>query len=265
MNLTPRPFSPANPQDLSIPIGRSTRSEPRPRHSVPLMRRIEILCLSPEQSGEILEITQLVPALPVFEEAVSAIARGALLPTDRGIVAVEDLWPGDRIRTVTQGLRTLLWRGSTAIVAAASGQAPEMQRLTRVAADAFGPGRPMPDLLLGPHARLVRRGAAIERLTGHRAAAIPARDLIDGVGVIEVTPQSSVQVFHLVFERQQRLVANGVEIESYHPGPAQLAALRGDARSRFLSCFPHLTTIEEFGPPTLPQLRLADLDSTDVA
>ncbi|SDF10250.1 Hint domain-containing protein [Limimaricola pyoseonensis] len=236
------------------PVG----APPRPRPS--LMRRIEILCVCPRHPGDIIERSDTVPALPVFEDAVSAIARGALLPTDRGLVAIEDLWPGDKVKTATQGFRTLLWRGSTTIVAGVRGQAPEMGRLTRISADALGIARPMHDLLLGPAARLVRRGAAIERITGHRAAAIPAHDLLDGLGVVEVTPPSGVQVFHLGFERQQRLVVNGVEMESYHPGPAQLAQLDGETRSLFLACFPHLSRIEDFGPPALPRLRLSDLE-----
>ena len=104
------------------------------------------------------------------------------------------------------------------------------------------------------------RDAAIERLTGRRAAAIPARDLIDGMGVVELTPPSAVRVFHLGFERHERILANGVEIESYHPGPARLAHLEPEQRGLFLSCFPHLDRIEDFGPPALPRLRLAELD-----
>ena len=225
-----------------------------------LMRRLEILTLCPHRHGDIVETIRLVPALPIFEEAVAVFAHSAQLPTERGLVAVEDLLPGDRVKTVDRGFRTLLWRGATTLVANVAGQSPEMGRLTRISADALGIARPMHDLVLGPMAHLVRQGAAIERLTGHRIAAIPARDMIDGTGVTELAPPSAVRVFHLGFERHERLVANGVEIESYHPGPTQLARLAPEHRALFLSCFPHLDQIEDFGPPALPRLRLADLD-----
>ncbi|WPY94281.1 Hint domain-containing protein [Limimaricola variabilis] len=225
-----------------------------------LMRRIEIMTLCRDHPGDIVECSRTVPAAPIFEEAVAAFAHGAQIPTERGLVAVEDLLPGDKVKTVGRGFRTLLWRGGTTLVADVPGQSPEMGRLTRVAADALGIARPMHDLVLGPMANLVRHGAAIERLTGHRAAALPARDLIDGMGVVELRPPSAVQVFHLGFERHERILANGVEVESYHPGPARLARLSPEDRALFLSCFPHLERIEDFGPPALPRLRLAELD-----
>ncbi|MCP1170154.1 Hint domain-containing protein [Limimaricola litoreus] len=254
---------PLLPQTVSARAGATLptlveETSPRPFHG--LMRRIEILTLCPNRPGDIVETARRVPALPIFEEAVAAFARGAQIPTERGLVAVEDLLPGDRVKTVDRGFRTLLWRGATTLVAGVEGQTPEMGRLTRISADALGIARPMHDLVLGPMAQLVRHGAAIERLTGHRAAALPARDLIDGMGVAELTPPSAVAVYHLGFERHERLLANGVEIASYHPCPTRLARLAPEQRGLFLSCFPHLERIEDFGPPALPRVRLAELD-----
>lgn len=255
--------APARAAGLPVPrrnpaIAPDTRDTPPAAQR--LMRRIDILSLCRDRPGDIAETSRTVPALPIFEEAVAAFAHGAQVPTERGLVAVEDLLPGDRVRTVDRGFRTLLWRGATSLVAEVAGQTPEMGRLTRISADALGIARPMHDLVLGPMANLVRHGAAVERITGHRAAAVPARDLIDGLGVVELTPPSAVRVFHLGFERHERLVANGVEIESYHPGPARLARLAPEHRSLFLSCFPHLDRIEDFGPPALPRLRLSEID-----
>ena len=242
---------------LPVPIAAPAPASAR---ATGLMRRIEILTLCPHRPGDIVETTRVVPAVPIFEEAVAAFARGAQVPTARGLVAVEDLLPGDRVKTVGRGFRTLLWRGATTLVTGVPGQSAEMGRLTRISADALGIARPMNDLVLGPMAQLVRQGDAIERITGHRAAAIPARDLIDGLGVVELTPPSAVAVFHLGFERHERFLANGVEVASYHPDPSRLARLLSDERELFLSCFPHLQQIEDFGPPALPRLRATELD-----
>ncbi len=244
---------------LSLPVTAPVAPAASPR-ATGLMRRIEILTLCPHRPGDIVETTRVVPAVPIFEEAVAAFARGAQVPTERGLVAVEDLLPGDRVKTVGRGFRTLLWRGATTLVTGVPGQSAEMGRLTRISADALGIARPMHDLVLGPMAQLVRHGDAIERITGHRAAAIPARDLIDGMGVVELTPPSAVAVFHLGFERHERLLANGVEVASYHPDPSRLARLLPEQRELFLSCFPHLQQIEDFGPPALPRLRMTELD-----
>jgi len=204
---------------------------------MPLMRKIEVACLGPD--GDFQEFTRIVPAVPAFDEAFSAFARGTLFATERGLVAVEDLWPGDRIKTVGHGFRTLVWRGSTLIVPQAQGQDPAMGRLTRIAADGLGIARPMHDLVLGPHARIAHRAHGIARLTGAEAALIPAS--------------------------HERLLANGVEVESFHPGPAPMLTMRPEYLSLFLSCFPHVGQLAEFDVLTLPRLRLGDLDLVNVA
>ena len=135
-----------------------------------------------------------------------------------------------------------------------------MGRLTRIAADALGIARPMPDLVLGPSARIVHRSPLIRAVTGDDLALIPARDFIDGIAVVELTPPTAVDLYHLGFSTHEKLIANGVEIESYHPGPVHNLGLRGDLLDLFLSCFPHMTDAEDFGLPALHRLRLADLE-----
>lgn len=240
----------------------ATRTDGRPQR-MPLMRKIEVACLGP--GNEVVEFSRIVPAVPAFEEAFSAFARGTLFPTDRGFVAVEDLWPGDRLKTVGHGFQPLLWRGSTLIVPDARGQDPAMSRLTRVAADALGIARPMHDLVLGPHARLVHTSSGINRHTGAEAALIPAADFVDGNNVIEITPPSPIPVYHLAFSAHERILANGVEVESYTLGPAPMLALRPEYRALFLACFPHIQQLDDFGTPAFPRLRLSDLDLFDVA
>lgn len=275
MTLIPRPAAGLAADKLSLPdrmdrfprpgsaSAGATRTDGRPQRVMPLMRRIEVACLG--STGDHQDISRLVPAIPVFEEAFAAFARGTLLQTQRGLTAIEDLWPGDQIRTVDHGFQTLLWRGSTMIVPHAQGQDATMGRLTRIPADALGIARPMHDLVLGPRARLAHRAPGIRALTGKDIALIPARDFIDGNNVIELTPPGAVPVFHLGFAAHERIIANGVEVESYHPGPPHAMGLRQDLAELFLSCFPHMADLAAFGPPALPRLRLNDLDLFNVA
>jgi hypothetical protein len=240
-----------------------TRTDGRPQRVMPLMRKIEVVCLG--SNGQIFDFSRLVPAIPAFEEAFSAFARGALFKTERGLTAIEDLFPGDCVRTVANGFQTLLWRGMTMIVPHAQGQDPTMGRLTRIASDALGIARPVHDLVLGPRARLAHRAPGIRTLTGKEAALIPARDFIDGNNVIDLTPPTAVPVFHLGFASHELVIANGVEVESFHPGPAHAMGLRQDLVELYLSCFPHMPEIAAFGPSVLPRLRLNDLDLFNVA
>jgi hypothetical protein len=229
------------------------------------MRKVEIVHLTSPHSTDIDDFTRIVPATGPFDDAFTAFARGTLLHTDRGQMSVEDLLPGDKVRTVDAGFQTLLWRGTTVLSALAQGQDPAMGQLTRIAADTLGIARPMPDLVLGPRARLVHRSNGVRVLTGQESALILARDFIDGVNVVSLTPPTTVPAYHLGFAGHHVLVANGVEVESYHPGPLHHLGLRGEMLSLFLSCFPHVHSLEDFGAPTLPRLRLSDLDLFEVA
>lgn len=263
LRLTPVP--PLRAVEIEGPSKPSPSPAARPQRSV-LMRKVEIACLL---RGETSEASYLVPALPAFDAAFAAFARGTLFATGRGPVAVEDLQPGEPVRVAGGMLRPLLWRGSTMIVPAGAGrgqgQDPAMGRLTRIAADAVGVGRPTGDLVLGPWARVVHRGAGARPRTGQDVALLPAASLADGVGIIEIVPPAPVEVFHLGFERHERLLAQGVEVESHHPGPAAALELDGDLLGLWLRCFPHRPDLAAFGPLCLPRMEAQDLDLDDAA
>ena len=212
------------------------------------MRRMRIQALRDPGTGEFDDFERILPALPLFEEPFCALARGMQLSTDRGIVAVEDLLPGDGIRLADGRFEPLLWKGSTPIHAHAPGQRPEMSRLTRIAADALGIARPMPDLVLGPAARIIVRGGRVPRGLDSDMALLPAAQLIDGAQVVELTPPGAVPTFHLGFAGHERLIVQGVEMESYHPGEGAIEALSPELRALFLSLFPHIAGPEDFGP-----------------
>lgn len=227
------------------------------------MRRYEVSHLL--SNGDIDEFNRIAPAIPAFEDGFAAMARGCLLTTDRGTVAIEDILPGDKVKTVTNGFQTVLWRGSITIHPAESEPSQSSGKLTRLSGDALGIGRPMPDLLLGPSARLYHRTPAIEHITGHGAAFVPATDFIDGDAIFEVSPPSPVPVFQLGFAAHERIVANGVELDSYNPGVRHQLGLRGDMLELYLSLFPQVETLDDFGLLMHPRMSLRDIDLFDVA
>lgn len=242
---------------------RFTQRDGRPQRAQPLMRRYEVVHLLP--NGDIDDFTRIAPARASFEDSFGAMARGALLKTDRGTVAIEDILPGDRVKTVTNDFQTVHWRGAMTLVPNAPGQDPRMGKLIRFSADSLGIGRPMPDLLLGPSARLYHRSPTLQRVTGHAAAFVPAADFVDGVNIVEVRPQAPVQVFQLGFSNHERIVANGVEIDSHNPGARHELALRGEMLDLYMTLFPHVNRIEDFGMLMHPRLSMHDLDFGNVA
>lgn len=230
---------------------------------MPLTRRYEVAGLTP--NGLFNDFSTIAPATPVFEEAFSGFARGTLIATETGPVAVEDLAPGAMIETADNGAMELLWVGSMMIFPALPDLDEDSAQLTRVTADSFGLGRPMPDLMLGPRARLLHRHSTCRKMFGTEAAFAPARAFIDGFATISVRPATPVRVYHLALDGQQVIFANGMEVESYHPGTQAQTMMDAPTMELFLSLFPHVRTLEDFGPMTYPRLTAFELESMRAA
>jgi len=226
------------------------RADLTPLRAAPLTRRYEMAWLG--QDG-IETASRVAPAAPPFEEAFAAFARGTLIATGDGPVAIEDLLPGQRVVTADGALEPVLWLGSMTLFPRATG-GQEPARLIRLTADCFGLGRPMPDLVLGPHARVLLSGARLRHRIGVDEAFAPARALADGVAVIEVAPVTPITVYHVMLPRQAGLRAAGMEIESFHPGPGFAELTDPQSRSLFLTLFPNVDRLDQFGPAPIPRL-----------
>lgn len=263
MSMTPPATSIVAERKLTaVPRDQFARTDGRLPRKRPLMRKYEVAHLA--QNGDIADFSRIAPANQAFENSFASLARGSLVQTSHGQTAVEDLYPGDQVHTVEDGLQTLLWRGTMTIVPGAAGQSPDMGCLTRISADALGIARPLPDLILGPKARIFSGNQAARTISRGDGIFAPARDYLDGINVIELTPPSAVQVYQLGFADQQRVVANGVEIESQHPGTLHELGLRGEMLALYMSLFPHMEDIASFGPLRHPRLRIADLDLSNL-
>jgi len=260
MKMSPAPVAGLATNTASTPAALDrfpARDNTAPRKR-PLMRKFDIVYLN--QNGDIEDLTRLAPAMPAFEDAFAAFGRGALLQTDMGPCAVEDLLPGDRVQTSDAGMQTLLWKGSITIVPGSQNMRPEMGTMTRVTSDSMGLGRPNPDLVLGPSARIVHQANGIKALTGSEAAFVPMRDFIDDASVIELRPAAPVEAYQLGFEGHHMVAVNGLEIETLHPGPAHTLGLRQDMLQLLLTLFPHKVMLGDFGTMRYPRIRLKDLD-----
>lgn len=259
-----RPLAPVPTQVRPGALGEGRRISRPIRRSNTLTRRYEMLWLEPD--GTIGDASRVAPATAAFEDAFAAFGRGTLIATTQGPVAVEDLLPGTMVETVADGPQPLLWSGSMMLFPDPShGAGGEAARLTRFSSDALGPDRPAPDLMLGPRARLLYRHARCRDLLGSTEAFAPARAFTDGVSVVEVVPVSAVKVYHLAFGAQHAILANGIEVETYHPGPQPEATMSADMLAMFLTLFPHIETLRDFGPMTVPRLTAFELENLRAA
>ncbi len=265
MKMTPTPVAGLATETNTLPtrMDRATRQDERPQRARPLMRKYEIIHLN--ASGDIEDLTRVAPALPAFEDAFAAFGRGALLQTENGPCAVEDLLPGDRVMTSDAGVQTLLWKGAITIVPGSQNMRPEMGTMTRVTSDAMGFGRPSPDLVLGPSARVLHTAPTVRTLTGSDAAFVPMRDFVDDAQVIELKPAAPVEAYQLGFENHHMVSVNGIDVETLHPGPVHTLGLRQDLIQMLQTLFPHKVMLSDFGAMLHPRVRLRDLDLFDTA
>ena len=222
------------------------------------MRAYEIAHLTP--NGDVDETTRLAPATDLFEACFAALGRGALVTTDHGPRAIEDIWPGDRVMTTSHGMQPVLWRGRTQVMPGSDPARSSVTSLVRLTQDALGFRRPSSDILLGPAARIAHRGPACRQITGDDTVFVPILDFVDHDTVIEVHPVSSVEVFQLGFAQHARLaVAGGIEVETLHPGLPHHLRQRPETLSALLSLFPQVDRLDGFGPLLHPRRPLREL------
>lgn len=204
--------------------------------------------------------TIVAPSVPVVEAACANVARGSLISTTQGPVAVEDLVPGMGILTSEYGPLPLQWIGSYDMTSREA-QSSDRSRLFRVTSDAFGLAKPASDLMLAPRAHILMRHAACESLFGMELAFAPIRAFEDGEQVISITPMSTVSLYNLAFDRQATIMANGVELESFHPGTFSETLLDDEMLYALLRLFPHVRSLDGFGPQLTQRLTSFEVRS----
>ncbi|MEP3688701.1 MAG: Hint domain-containing protein [Sulfitobacter dubius] len=190
------------------------------------------------------------PVLPLFEAAFAAFARGTLIQTVHGDIAIEDLQPGDMINTSSGEPAQLIWIGSSNFVPADTGR---RLPLIRIMPDSFGEGRPSSFLTVGPAARVLHTPHHLRAEAGGTRLLAPVRAFVDGVNVIEVAPPTPVRLFHICLSRHAVIKASGLEMETFHPGAQALRDAPHSLREQFLSMFPQIGHGTDFGPLAHPR------------
>lgn len=204
------------------------------------LRTVQFSWLS--RFGELESRTTNVPDMPLFHMAFNAFARGTLVQTPQGPVAIEDLEPGKMVETVGGAPCRINWTGTMASDAPANtGRASFLYRVTECS---YGLGHGKPDLLLGPGARLMRPS----RIGLDTARLDLVSDLVDGQQIVQVAPRTPVQLYHIALPSHRLIRANDVAVESFHPGHAASLAVADDLFGQFVSLFPQVRTLGEFGP-----------------
>lgn len=230
----------------------------QPRRDLPVTRLIEATVINPDHS--VSDQTFTVPATPSFEACASAFARGTLISTVMGPIAVEDLIPGDLVET-HRGPQQLVWKGSTQYLPNFVSETTSLTHLLRLP----GVGMDQGDLILGPAARLVIRHDRFADLLNCDAVLAPASDYVDGDRILQITPPGPVQLYHVALKRHGIIRANGHELESYHPGRVFASEVGTSVRAVMLSMFTHLNDLDAFGDLAFPRTTREVIETLRVA
>ncbi len=177
---------------------------------------------------------------------VVCFTKGTMITTRQGPKRIENLRPGEMIRTRDHGYQRLRWIGQKTVPARGD-LAP-----IRIAAGVLGNAR---DLLVSPQHRMLVSDWRVELVTGEVEALIPAKDLVNGLDIMRQVG-GDVTYVHILFDAHQIVYAEGCASESLHPGNRAMDALADEAHAEVVALFPELAeNAEAYGPAAMPVVK----------
>lgn len=179
--------------------------------------------------------------------AAPCFVEGTLIRTPYGDVPVEDLEEGDMVLTYDDGVQPVRWSGNRT-VPAKSKLAP-----IRIEANTFGEHGA---LLVSPQHRILIRDSLAEVLFGESEVLVAAKDLVNDQSVRRLEG-GEVTYFHLLFDRHQIVFSQGLESESFLPGPQIKNVFEAEIVDEICTLFPELDTEtgDGYGPSARPALK----------
>ena len=166
----------------------------------------------------------------VLVDSVPCFVAGTMILTPDGNRPVETLEPGDMVMTRDEGAQPLRWIGRRRI-AATGDFAPIV-----IEADTFGDHH---QLALSPLHRVLIRDSLAELLFGEDEVLVAARDLVNDHSVRRVEG-GEVEYVHILFDRHQVVYSEGLQTESFLPGPQTASSFDAEVVDEICAIFPEL-------------------------
>jgi hypothetical protein len=213
----------------------------------------------PQREHTIVACSDRTPVrAPSERPSVICFTPGTRLRTDRGEIAIEDLDVGDRLLTRDDGPQEVIWSGHRRMSGARLFALPD-QRPIRLRSGALGVDRPDADLVVSPEHRVLVSGPATRDLWGEAEVLVRAGDLVGDRGITVDHSLRETWYIHLMLKRHQVVWANGLEVESFHPGYMGLETLSALQRDVLYETRPDLARDPfAYGPPARRMLNRAE-------
>lgn len=161
---------------------------------------------------------------------ITCFVQGTKIVTYDGLVAVEDLKPGQKVLTADNGFQPLRWIGYKT-VSAKGNLAP-----IRFKKGALGNDE---ELWVSPQHRMLLSGWRAELYLGREEVLVPAKYLLNDSDITR-EEGGDVTYFHIMFDRHELVYSGGIASESFNPGKQALNTLERAARDEILALFPQL-------------------------
>ncbi|MEP1538984.1 MAG: Hint domain-containing protein [Paracoccaceae bacterium] len=162
--------------------------------------------------------------------SIPCFVAGTQIATAQGNVAVETLQPDDLVWTKDDGLQPLRWIGQRTLRADGA-FAPIYLK-----ANTFGQHD---GLLVSPEHRILIRDSLAELLFGEEEVLIAAKHLVNGKTVTR-RAGGLVTYVHMMFDSHQVVFSEGLETESYLPGPQTQNIFAQDTLDEICAIFPEI-------------------------
>ncbi len=141
--------------------------------------------------------------LYITESDQPCYCRGTLILTDRGERLVEELQIGDQLVTLAGAHRPIKWIGRRGYAGRYILGRQDILPIC-IKPGALGDGVPRRDLWISPHHAMFLEGVLIE-----------ARDLVNGVSIVQPIQIDEVEYFHLELETHDVIIAEGAASETF--------------------------------------------------
>lgn len=146
-------------------------------------------------------------------QSVSCFLSGTMLETEDGLMPIDWIGVGDRVRTLDHGWQTVRWRGHREFR-----YSPNMPRPIEIAKDAFGTGQPVEPIRVSPQHRVLLGGWETALFFGEAEVFVAAKHLTHLPGVTSFAPEPDHAYHHLLFDRHEVLMSDGILLESLFLG-----------------------------------------------
>ena len=137
------------------------------------------------------------------ESTTPCYCPGTMILTSRGEIAVETLAIGDKVTTKSGEARAIKWIGRRSYGGRFAMGRKDILPVC-IKAGALDDNLPRRDLWISPHHAMYLKGVLIE-----------ARDLVNGVSVVQAERVESVEYFHMELDSHDVLLAEGALSESF--------------------------------------------------